>query len=112
YIKIKEGTWEKEYFNDGRRKSLQEMTIGLIGLGNIGREVGRILQLLGAEVLGYHPNLTEKKIAEIDLPIRYVSLDDLLKKSDIISIHLRLTNDTEGFISEKELSKMHRNTNL
>lgn len=103
---ILEGKWEKKYFNDGNRKSLREMTIGVIGIGNIGREVSKILLDMGAEVLVFHPNISENKIKETNLPLEYVSLEELLSKSDIVTLHLRLNDETRNTITAKELSKM------
>lgn len=112
YLSMLDGKWEKNYFNDGYRITLQEMTIGIIGIGNIGKEVSRILSNIGSEVLVFHPNITEDKMREVDLPVRYVSLDELLANSDIISLHLRLNAHTKNIITEKELYKMKKSAYL
>lgn len=89
-------------FWDTPQMELAGKTIGIIGFGRIGRAVGRIANAFGMQVLAYsrteHPE--GKQIAE------YVSLDDLLTRSDIISVHCPLTSETEGLVCEKTISRM------
>lgn len=112
YSNLRNKVWEKNYFNDTQRRTLQEMTIGIIGLGSIGTEVARILVQIGASVVAYHPNITEEKKKEINLPIKYESLNTVLIESDIISLHLRVSEGTKNIISQAELNKMKRSSYL
>lgn len=78
-------------------------TVGIIGTGNIGLMTARLFKAFGAEVIGY--SRTEKEEAK-EIGINYVSLDELLEQSDIVSVHLPLNNETKGFLSKEKLSKM------
>ena len=78
-------------------------TVGIIGTGTIGIHTAKLFKAFGAKVLGY--NRSEKQEA-IDAGVEYVSLDTLIKESDIISIHLPMTEDTKHIIGEKELDNM------
>ena len=74
-------------------------TLGLYGLGRIGLAFAKIAEALGMEII-YHSR-TKK-----DLPYTYVSLEDLFKQSDVLSLHSPLTEETEGVINKKHLSMM------
>ncbi|XJS10892.1 NAD(P)-dependent oxidoreductase [Aerococcaceae bacterium WGS1372] len=110
--KLRENIWLKKYFNDNLRRSLQEMTVGVVGLGSIGTEVARILAHIGATVIAYHPNITEEKKKEINFPIKYECLDDLLKNSDIVTLHLRVSEETKNILSMTEFKKMKKSSYL
>ncbi|NMA82458.1 MAG: hydroxyacid dehydrogenase [Epulopiscium sp.] len=75
-------------------------TFGIIGTGAIGSRVGELAKAFGCRVIAY--SRTEKKEVH-DLGIQYVSLDELLQKSDIISLHTPLTTETQGLINEEKL---------
>jgi phosphoglycerate dehydrogenase-like enzyme len=79
-------------------------SIGLIGLGTIARKTAAILNCLGASVSYYsnHRHLLE----EASLRVTYKSLQSLLSESDIVSLHLPLTDKTRGMIGENELLQM------
>jgi phosphoglycerate dehydrogenase-like enzyme len=85
-------------------RSLKELTIGVIGLGNIGTKVAQTLHDMGAkEVIYYSRN--RKPEAEKQLCIRYVEMDELLKSSDIVTLHAS-KDAGEGFIGKRELALM------
>lgn len=81
---------------------LQDLTLGVIGLGHIGKAVARIGRALGMHILIYRQNPTEP------LPpgMQYVEKDQLLAESDIVSLHCPLTEDTFHIIDEESLDKM------
>lgn len=79
---------------------LEGKTFGVIGTGAIGTRVASIARAFGCEVLAY--SRTEKQLDGV----RYVSLDELLSSSDIVSLHTPLSNTTRGLIGAEELSKM------
>jgi D-3-phosphoglycerate dehydrogenase len=89
------GTWEPL---EGMQ--LQGKTLGLIGLGGIGREVARIARGIGMEVVAW--NRTPRP--ESGVP--FTDLDTLLAKSDVISLHLSLTDDTRGLIDAAKIARM------
>jgi D-3-phosphoglycerate dehydrogenase len=79
-------------------------TFGIIGVGNIGREVVRLALGFGMSVLAHHPRPSAEKLA--DLPLQLVDLRTLLLESDVISIHAPLNEETRGMIGSKELACM------
>lgn len=85
---------------------LEGKTFGVIGTGAIGLRVAKIAQAFGCRVLAY--SRTVKQIEDIS----YVDLDTLLKESDIISLHVPSTPQTEGMIDAEKLSLMKKNAIL
>lgn len=79
-------------------------TAGIIGTGKIGKCLISILKGFGMQILAYDPYPDEIYAKEIK--IRYVTLDELFKKSDIISLHCPLTPETEHMINEESIKKM------
>lgn len=91
---------------------LQNKTVGLIGLGRIGTLVGlKLKAAFNTKVLVYDPYTTES-VCEKEGFIKYEHLDQVLKVSDIVSISVPLTKDTENLISARELSLMKKNAIL
>jgi len=78
---------------------LKDKTLGLVGLGGIGREVARIARGVGMEVIAW--NRTPRPDAGLPL----VALEALLVRADVISLHLALTDETRGLIGAKELGR-------
>jgi D-3-phosphoglycerate dehydrogenase len=94
---VKAEKWEKKQFEGDE---IGGKTLGLIGVGNIGVEVARRAKALGMAVLAYDPYV---KAAE---GVSMVKLDDLLAKSDYISLHLPKTKESAGMIGAAEFAKM------
>jgi D-3-phosphoglycerate dehydrogenase len=92
---IRRGTWSPR---EGMQ--LQGKTLGLLGLGGIGREVARIARGIGMEVIAW--NRTPRLEAEIPL----VDVDTLLTSSDVISLHLSLNEETRGFLDAARLARI------
>jgi D-3-phosphoglycerate dehydrogenase / 2-oxoglutarate reductase len=84
-----------------RARLLREHTVGLIGLGRIGRSVTERLRPFGVRLLGYDPYVTRAPEG-----VQLTTLDDLLRRSDYVSIHVMLTNETRDMIGQRELSLM------
>jgi D-3-phosphoglycerate dehydrogenase len=82
---------------------------GIVGTGNIGIQVAKIAKAFGCELLGN--DLKEKEEAKI-LGIEYMDLNELMKKSDIVSIHVPLMDSTTNLIAEKEIKLMKENAIL
>lgn len=76
-------------------------TLGIVGAGNIGREVIKIAQVMGMKILAY-----TRTPREDEENLRYVPLETLLKESDYISLHCPLTPQTRHIIDEKAISMM------
>ncbi len=98
---LKEGKWEKSKFVG---IELYQKTLGIIGLGNIGRIVAGKANGLGMSVIGYDPFVTSEKASKIGVEL--VSLDELFAQSDFITIHVPKTEDTAGLINKKTIAKM------
>ena len=81
-------------------------TLGVIGTGAIGCRVAEIARTFRMQILGYdkYPNL--KKAEEIG--IKYVDLHTLLKQSDIVTLHVTLTSETERLVGKKEVETMKK----
>lgn len=79
---------------------LHEKTVGVIGTGKIGKIFARIMNGFGCEVLAYD------LYPDNNFEGKYVSLEELLKRSDIISLHVPLTKETKHLINEKTFSHM------
>ena len=78
--------------------------LGLIGLGKIGAYVGRVGSAFGMDVVAWSQNLTPEKAAEQGA--RHVAKEELLATSDVVSIHLVLSDRTRGLLGAKELALM------
>ena len=78
-------------------------TMGIIGFGRIGQETGKIAQALGMKVLAYDSYKRPELESET---CHYVELDELLKESDVISLHCPLFPSTEGIINKDTIAKM------
>lgn len=101
---IKSGTWRKTFVNSDVVPELGGRTVGLIGFGNIGRLVAKKLSGFEPNVLVYDPYTSEEDIKSCGAA--KVELDELLKNSDFISVHARLTDQNKGMIGEREISLM------
>jgi len=82
---------------------IKDKTVGIIGTGSIGLETARLFKAFGADLLGY--NRSEKEEAKA-LGLDYVSLDELLEQSDIVTLHLPMNDETENTLSREKLSLM------
>ncbi len=89
---------------------LQGKTIGIIGAGNAGREMARLANALGMETLAWTYNPSPGRAAE--LHVRFVDLDDLLRWSDVVSLHVRLSDESRGMIGRRELALMKKGSLL
>lgn len=83
-------------------------TIGLIGLGDIGSQVAQIALAFGMKVIAYRKNPDQTKNPDIEM----VTLDEIFRLSDVISLHCPLTDETKGIINAKTLSQMKKSAFL
>lgn len=84
---------------------MQGKTVGLVGCGQIGREVARRLQGFGVQIIYTDPRRLDPEL-EQQLGLRYVTLDELLETADIVSLHLPLLPENRGLIDRRALSRM------
>lgn len=99
------GNWEIR--NSGKAFELQGKTVGILGLGAIGRETAGICQGLGMKVLGYDPFLDREKIETLGAEY-YGDYEEILRKADIVTIHVPLTDQTLHMIAEPQLAVMKK----
>jgi D-3-phosphoglycerate dehydrogenase len=92
---VRAGVWEPL-----ESMQLKGKTLGLIGLGGIGTEVARIARGIGMEVIGW--NRSPRPEAGVPL----IGLDELLRRADVISLHLALTDETRGLIDAARLARV------
>ena len=102
---IKKGEWQPEIGN-----LLSGKIIGIIGLGRVGKQLVKFLIPFNIKILAYEINPDESFVSKYK--INLVSLDDLIVKSDIITMHCPLTDKTEHMIGEQELKNMKENAIL
>jgi len=94
---LKEGKWEKKKL---RGRELCGLQLGILGTGKIGSELAEKTHALGMNVVGHRRHPTGEEA------VKMVSLDELLSTSDVISIHVPLTDETRHMISYEEFEKM------
>ena len=99
---VKDGGWiHSEKFSPFKpMKEMDGRTLGIVGYGSIGKKVAKIAQAFDMKVLAY--NRSPKK----DEGVRFVEMDELLEKSDIVSIHCPLNRDSEKMCNKDFFSKM------
>lgn len=85
-------------------REVTTLTVGLVGCGAVGRATGRRLGALGARVLGFDPNVGDPELR--DAGIEPVTLDELLERSDVVSLHATLDEDTRGMIDAAAFARM------
>lgn len=100
----KRGIWKKQAQGVCTHE-LCGKTVGLIGMGAIGRKVAGMLKAFGAEVL-YNDVSKMKQEDENTLGIKFSTREEIIEKSDIISLHCPLTDDTRHMINDRAVNKM------
>ena len=103
---LKEKKWEKKKYEG---TEIHGKTLCIIGCGRIGRELAKMANALGMKVIGSDVEGMCDMDAIKSVKIDYVPFDELLSKSDYISMHLPLTSDTKHMISTPQFSKMKKN---
>lgn len=96
------GNWDRGAFSS---LSLNHKTVGIVGGGNIGRRVAALVQAFGAQVI-YYDAFRMAPEREQQLDMTYVSLEELVAQSDLISLHVPLLDSTHHIISAEQLSHM------
>jgi D-3-phosphoglycerate dehydrogenase / 2-oxoglutarate reductase len=101
---VRQGQWQRRYeFSTG---DMAEHTLGIIGLGKIGAGLARLAQPFEMTILGCDPLVTIERGRELGVTL--VDLNELLQRSDYISIHVPLNRDTQGLINRERIARMKR----
>jgi len=98
---LKAGRWKRSAYTG---VELYEKTAGIVGLGRIGALVAQRLSAFGMHVIAYDPFVAAGRAAQMG--VRLVSLDELLRSSDVMSVHLPKTPETVGLIGDEELRRV------
>ena len=104
HANMMKGVWENRYYNSEYATTLGKRNIGLVGYGTIGTRVAGMMASFGANILVYDPYTPEDKIQEDGY--EPVGLNELCSRSDVISIHYRLTPETKNMIGGEQFGLM------
>jgi phosphoglycerate dehydrogenase-like enzyme len=96
---MKKGLWQTSM-----PPTIKGKRLGLLGVGNLGKQVGRVGTAFGMEVVAWSPNLTAERAAEAD--VKLVSKEELFKTSDAISVHLVLSDRTRMIVDAASIQSM------
>ncbi|MSX19201.1 MAG: phosphoglycerate dehydrogenase [Actinobacteria bacterium] len=104
---LRNGKWARSKYTGAE---LFEKTLGIVGFGRIGQLVAHRMQAFGMNVIAYDPYLQPARAAQ--LGVELVELDDLLKRSDFITIHLPKTKETANLIGVEALKKVKKEVRI
>ena len=104
---LKAGKWARSKYTGAE---LFEKTLGVVGFGRIGQLVAHRMQAFGMNIIAYDPYLQPAKAAQ--LGVELVELDELLKRSDFITIHLPKTKETANLIGVEALKKVKKEVRI
>ena len=107
HMSMKEGKWDRKLFAGFE---LSGKTLGICGMGRIGGQVARRAIAFGMRVLAYDPYLSLNKARE--LQVELLELDELLGRSDFITLHMPLTDQTRDMINAESFAKMKDGVHL
>ena len=100
YASLLRGEWERKKFTG---TEVFEKTVGVVGLGKIGREVASRCLGLGMKILGYDPVLAPDAASRLNIEL--VDLPDLFRRADFITVHTPLTPETKGLLNDATLAR-------
>ncbi|MFN0159401.1 MAG: phosphoglycerate dehydrogenase [Bacteroidota bacterium] len=107
HMTLVQGKWDRKKFTG---TEVFEKTIGVIGLGKIGREVAQRCQGLGMRVIGFDPVLSADVANKSN--IEFVSLEELYRRSDFITVHTPLTAETKALLNKETMAMCKRGVRL
>ena len=104
---LKSGVWERTKFTGSE---LRGKTLGVVGLGNVGSAVARRAIGFEMKILGYDPFISADRAG--NMQIELVTLEQLLKQSDFITLHIPMNAQTKGLIGAKEIAMLKPNARI
>ena len=103
---LRAGEWRGDFYRADRTgRELSEMTVGVIGYGQIGTRVVRLLKAFGCRILVCDPYVQLSAADQAD-GVEHVHLEDILEQSDVVTLHARVTPETAGFIGRHQFAAM------
>lgn len=97
------GTRNKMQTSDFLGQEIAGKKVGIVGVGNIGLRTAELFKAFGADLYGYNRSQSQEAL---DLGVKFLDLDELLKISDIVTVHLPLNDSTRDTLGAEELAKM------
>ncbi len=104
---MREGKWDRKKYSG---TELNNKTLGIIGLGKVGKEVALRAKAFGMNLIGFDPVLSSEVASKIG--VKLVDLNELFRSSDIITVHVPLSNETKNLISKESLSKCKKGVKI
>src|SRR5216684_1036028 len=101
HLSMKAGEWNRKAFQG---VELYNKTLGILGMGRIGSEVARRAIAFGMRVLAYDPYLALSRAKA--LQVELVELDEIYARSDFITVHMPMSDETKGMINTEAFAKM------
>lgn len=98
---VKAGGWNRDKF---KGYQMAGQTLGILGLGRLGRMVARYANAMEMKVIAADPHVSDEEMEKQG--VKKVSHDELFQNSDILSLHVMLTDDTKNLVKESDLKKM------
>jgi len=105
---LKSGDWAKNKYTG---RTIEGKVWGIIGFGGIGRRVANIVKAMNAQVIAYDPYIPEEQFQKYEVK-RAIRLEDLLSVSDIVSLHVIMSDETKGMISAEAIQLMKKGSYL
>ena len=102
HLALRSGHWRKEFLNSPHQ--LEGKQVGIVGVGAVGSLVAKKLSGFGVRLVGYDPALDSARFAQ--LGVTPMELGELMKTSDVVTLHARLTPDTQRMIGRREIWSM------
>lgn len=103
---LRKGEWRGDLYRADRTgRELSEMTVGVVGYGNIGTKVVRLLRAFGCKVIVHDPYV-QLSVDDLNGGVEQVGFDDLLSRSDIVTLHPRVTEETKGMMNATAFAQM------
>lgn len=112
YGQVKEAKWPQKFNNDPYKTSFSNLTVGLIGLGNIGKIMVKRLTGLGMKVIAYDAFANQKDLKTDGYEVELKNLDEVFSEADVVSLHLRVVEATINLINKDLLALMKSNAYL
>ncbi len=101
HARLRDGEWAK---GDYLGTEVNGKTLGIVGLGRVGQQVGKRLGSLGMDLVAFDPYISEERAERLGAEL--VDLDTFLDRADFLTVHVPLTDETEGLIGEEELAQL------